>query len=273
MKTRKVALITGAAGGLGQAMAHRFYQAGYHLMLADIDQSGLEKLKTELEAGEGSSGDVLTMSGDLTDMRYAEDLVKSCRRKWNRLDVLINNAIWRTHDTLRTISEDTWEKTIRIGLTAPAFLTRWAAALMEERAIQGTIVNITSIQANRSGGTSPAYVACKGALDSLTYESAALYGAAGIRVVGVAPGNIQTALSNDFVDDSGENISHQFQEYMEDQTALNRSAAPMEIANVAFWVTTDQASFVNGTIITVDGGFSHGFGSNELKNKQNPGQF
>lgn len=273
MNTTKVALITGAAGGLGRAISQQFYMAGYHLVLADINEEGLEELQRALEENGGPEGKIEIMPGDLSDLKYAESLIDTCKNRWNRLDVLVNNAVWRPHDTMRTISPPIWEKTLAIGLTAPAFLTQWGADLMEAHEIPGTIVNISSIQADRAGGTSPAYVACKGAINSLTYECAALYGSSGIRVVGVAPGNINTPLSKDFVDQEGENISDRFREYMDDQTALKRSAHPDEIAKVVFWLTTGEASFVNGTVITADGGFTHGFGSNALKNNQYPGQF
>lgn len=273
MTTVKVALITGAAGGLGRAVALRFYNEGYHLVLSDIDANGLEALKQQLTTGSQHTDQIKICPGDLAVVEYLRNLVNTCRQQWGRLDVLVNNAVWRTHDTMRNITEANWEKTLKIGLTAPAFLAKWGAELMEEKRIPGTVINVSSIQAERTGGTSPAYIACKGAMNRLTYEWAALYGSTGIRVVGVAPGNVITPLSGDFVDSSGQNISRELTEYMEDQTALKRSADPVEIANVIYWLTTDEASFVNGTIVTVDGGFSHGFGSNALKNKHYPGQF
>lgn len=273
MKDKKVVLLTGAAGGIGRTIAHRFFEAGFMLALSDVDDVGLDKLKLELYEIDDSDERLILLPGDLADMNYVTSLTQKCREKWNRLDVLINNAIWRTHDTMRTITQLDWDKTIQIGLTAPAFLARDAAKLMEEQKNNGVIINITSVQAHRAGGTSPAYIACKGGMESLTYELAALYGPSGIRVVGVAPGNTITPLSGDFEDESGGNISEKLVHYMEDQTPLKRSAQPEEIANVVYWLSKDEASFVNGTIIEVDGGFRHGFGSYQLKNTQFPDQF
>ena len=204
---------------------------------------------------------------------YLDTLVQECRNRWKRLDVLVNNAVWRTHDTMRTITEWDWAKTLEIGLTVPALLSKWAAELMEKKDIQGVIINISSVQAHRAGGTSPAYIACKGGMESLIYELASLYGPSGIRVVGVAPGNTLTPLSSDFTDKSGANISKKLVSYMEEQTPLRRSAHPEEIANVVYWLSTTEASFVNGTIIEVDGGFRHGFGSYPLKKIQFPKEF
>lgn len=273
MKEHKVALITGAAGGIGRAIAFRYFKEGYLVALSDIDENGLEALKEDLLKIDSSEEKIILVPGDLADLKYVEPLVQKCRDKWNRLDVLVNNAIWRTHDTMRTISKENWEQTLKIGLTAPAFLAKWSAELMEQKNTEGVIINITSVQAHRAGGTSPAYVACKGGMESLTYELASLYGSAGIRVVGVAPGNTITPLSGDFLDASGDNISEKLKNYMEDQTPLRRSAQPEEMANVVFWLGTTEASFVNGTIIEADGGFRHGFGSNNLKKIQLPKEF
>lgn len=273
MNQQKVALITGAAGGIGKEIVRRFGKEGFHLVLSDIDAERLEAIANDLYTAGIPEDKLLLLPGDLSDLNYAESLTDQCRQRWSRLDTLVNNAVWRTHDTLRTITEAHWEKTLRIGLTAPTFLAKWSAELMEEYKLPGTIINISSVQAGRAPGTSPAYMACKGAMDSLTYELASLYGPSGIRVVGVAPGNTLTPLSGDFVDESGDNISEKLTKYMEDQTPLARSAQPVEIANVVYWLSTGEASFVNGTVIEVDGGFRHGFGANSLKNIQFPGQF
>lgn len=273
MNQQKVALITGAAGGIGKEIVRRFGKEGFHLVLSDIDAERLEAIANDLYTAGIPEDKLLLLPGDLSDLNYAKSLTDQCRQRWSRLDTLVNNAVWRTHDTLRTITEAHWEKTLRIGLTAPTFLAKWSAELMEEYKLPGTIINISSVQAGRAPGTSPAYMACKGAMDSLTYELASLYGPSGIRVVGVAPGNTLTPLSGDFVDESGDNISEKLTKYMEDQTPLARSAQPVEIANVVYWLSTGEASFVNGTVIEVDGGFRHGFGANSLKNIQFPGQF
>lgn len=273
MKENKVALITGAAGGIGRTIAMRFYKEGYLLALSDANERGLKDLEDELYKIDDSKDKFILLPGDLADMNYVTSLAQKCREKWNRLDVLVNNAVWRTHNTMRTITEENWELTLKIGLTAPAFLAKWAVKLMEEKSVHGVIINISSVQAHRAGGTSPAYVACKGGMESLTYDLASLYGPSGIRMVSVAPGNTLTTLSNNFVNESGDNISEKLKRYMEDQTPLNRSAHPVEIANVVYWLSTSDASFVNGTIIEADGGFRHGFSANSLKKLQFPNQF
>ncbi|WP_218145570.1 SDR family NAD(P)-dependent oxidoreductase [Cyclobacterium xiamenense] len=116
-------------------------------------------------------------------------------------------------------------------------------------------------------------MASKGALLSMTYEMAALYGPSGIRVVAVCPGNVHAAMSTDFMDRAGNNISQRLVQDMENQTPLKRSATPQEIANGVFWLCSSEASFVTGTSIQMDGGFSHNFSSYTNKKSQFPNEF
>jgi NAD(P)-dependent dehydrogenase (short-subunit alcohol dehydrogenase family) len=206
-------------------------------------------------------------------INYIENIVEETITKWGRIDVLVNNAVWRTIETMRTISKENWEKALRINLTAPAFLAKYTARAMEENKIAGVIINISSVMSQRAGGSGPAYIACKGGIESLTYELAVLYGPKGIRVVGVNPGNIITNLSSDYKDESGNNISEQLKNHMNDSTPLQRSGDPMEIANVCYWLSSEDASFITGTSILVDGGFLHNFNSYTMKNLQYPKEF
>lgn len=271
MTQTKTIIITGAAGGIGAATAERFAREGYALTLADIDEKALHAIGERLTASYGSA--CLLCPGDLADLAYVRELVDRTLKRWSRVDVLVNNAAWRSLETMRTISEETWDKTLRICLTAPAFLSRWAAAAMEQRSLPGVIVNISSVMAGRAGGSSPAYIACKGGIESLTYELAALYGPRGIRVVAVSPGNIDTGLSKDYTDDAGNNVSDRLREDMNDHTALQRTGRPEEIAAVCWWLASSEASFVTGTILQADGGFLHNFNAYSMKKLNFPEEF
>lgn len=271
MNNNKVAIITGASKGIGRSTALKFAAKNYNVALVGRNLEELEQLKVEIEKRFGT--EVLFCAGDIANEEFLRQIIADTVRKWGRIDVLINNAAWRTIETMRTISLENWEKTIRICLTAPAFLAKYVAALMEEMNIGGVIINISSVMSDRAGGNSPAYLACKGALDSLTFELAVLYGPKNIRVISVNPGNIKTDLSNDYLDEHGNNVSQKLTDNMNENTPLGRAGTVEEIANVSYWLSTDEASFITGTSILVDGGFFHNFNSYPMKKLQYPKEF
>lgn len=271
MKNKKVVIITGAAGGIGFAAAKKFAEKNFCIALADINQEGLYECVDILE--KECKADCLVCHGNLEELNYIKSIVDETIQKWGRVDVLVNNAAWRTIETMRTISLDNWEKALRINLTAPAFLAKYVAAAMEKNSIAGVIINIASVMSQRAGGNSPAYIACKGGLESLTYELAVLYGPKKIRVIAVSPGNIETNLSSDYKDGSGANISRQLKDHMNENTPLRRAGDPGEIANACYWLSSDESSFITGTSILVDGGFFHNFNAYKMKNLQYPNEF
>jgi len=272
MNNAKVVLITGAAHGIGRATARRFALEGNRLMLADIDAAALHQLADELQATYGP-GCCTVCPGDLSDVAYLNQLVASTLSGWQRIDVLVNNAAWRTLETMRTMTVPIWEKTLRICLTAPAFLAQQAVADMERRGATGVIINVSSVMAGRAGGTSPAYVVAKGGLESLTRELAVAYGPRGIRVVGLAPGSVDTALSHDYQDATGQNISQQVVAEVTAFTPVGRAGSPAEIAGVIYWLSTEQAAFITGTTLVADGGLLANFSSYSSKRLQFPTQF
>jgi NAD(P)-dependent dehydrogenase (short-subunit alcohol dehydrogenase family) len=267
---KKVALITGAAGGIGSATARLLGELGYALMLSDIEAGGLRTLQDELR-----TAGVATAScpGDLNSETYRESLISETVARFGRIDVLLNNAAWRIAGSLRTLDLATWEKTIGVCLTAPVFLSKAAAAEMEKQQIPGVIINVSSVMAARPSGIAAAYIACKGALESLTRELAITYGRNGIRVICIAPGYIRTELSNDYTNQEGENISDQLIEQLTDFIPLGRGGDAVEVARTVGWLCSDAASYITGTTITVDGGFQPNFNPYSVKKKQFPEEF
>jgi 3-oxoacyl-[acyl-carrier protein] reductase len=253
MNQTPVVLVTGAARGIGREIALQFARCGYAV-------SGIDVLDAELErvaAGIRDLGQrVLPQSGDLADLDFAESAVRRTVEQLGRLDVLVNNAAWRELTSLREITLDSWERTLRIGLTVPAFLARWAAEDMRRRQ-RGVIINISSIIAHRGSGTSPAYATAKGGLDALTYELAATYGRDGIRAVGIRPGAIDTAGSQDYFDAHGVSLTDELRAWSEDAIPLGRWGTAEELARMVVLLAADEASYLTGVNLTVDGGWSH----------------
>lgn len=267
----KVVLITGASKGIGRQTALEFASAGYDVAITARKDASLQKLKQEIQTLYNK--DCLVVSGDLSDTAFVQSVAGSVLERFGRIDVLINNAAWRTIETMRSIELATWEKTLRICITAPAFLAKYCAAAMEERKINGVIINISSIMSQQAGGNSPAYIACKGAIESLTKELAITYGRSGIRVVCLKPGFIDTELSNDYTGDNGDNISEKIAKELLEKTPLGRPGTTEDIARAMVWLASPNASYITGCDLTIDGGLSYNFSSYPIKKLQFPKEF
>jgi 3-oxoacyl-[acyl-carrier protein] reductase len=270
MNPRPVAFITGASRGIGAAAAVAFAANGYDVAMLALEEQELEAVAARVRTL-GSSA--LIYPCDLADLESGHSALDATLAQWDRLDVLVNNAAWRTHETLRMMSLETWERTLRVCLTAPAFLAKWAAQAMQEREIRGTILNISSMMSQRAGGASPAYISSKGGLDALTYELAALYGPVGIRVVAVNPGWIATEMSADYQTAEGDSLTAQIDAAARDEVPLGRPGTPDEIARILVWLAGPDAGYVTGTRFLVDGGWSHHHLRYSLHRRQFPEEF
>jgi 3-oxoacyl-[acyl-carrier protein] reductase len=250
----RVALVTGASAGIGAGVAEEFVHRGYAVGIVGRDATRLDEVRRRLEA---AGGRVLALCGDLGDLGFAESAVRRVAAEFGRLDVLVNNAAARELKTMREMTPAEWDRTIRVCLTSPAFMARWAAEEMERHG-GGVIVNVGSMMSRQAHGVSAAYVSCKGAMESLTYDLAALYGPVGIRVVTIAPGAIDTAMSSTLTNgpvadrDTGDPI----REFSESMAMLGRWGRPDEVAKAVAWIASDEASYLTGTTIVLDGGWS-----------------
>lgn len=271
MADKKTVIITGAANGIGRATAIRFAREGHNICLADLDETGLQGLYSLISVEYKT--EPLVCCGDLAEEKFLKEIIDHSSAKFNSIDVLVNNAAWRTIETMRTISLDTWEKTLRICITAPAFLSKMAAEVMERMNSGGVIVNISSMMSERPAGNSPAYIASKGAIESLTRELAVTYGRSGIRSICVKPGFIDTGLSLDYKDQAGNDLTGMLSKYLLDATPVSRAGTPDDVAEAIFWLSSSQASFISGTSLLVDGGFTSNMNSYQLKGKQFPNEY
>ena len=264
--SRPVAIITGASRGIGAATALRLARSGYDLALVARTENALRQVADEAAA---LGARALPLAGDLADLKFGQSAVAKTRDHFGRIDVLVNNAAWRELVSMRAISVESWERTLRICLTAPAFLARWAAEFMEPRR-RGVIINVSSIMSQQAAGISPAYIASKGGIDSLTFELASLYGPAGIRVLGIRPGAVDTEMSQDVADtakadtakDSAANDDgpkgdgdDALRDFSRRMIMLGRWATAEEIAEVIAFAASPAASYIHGTMIDVDGGW------------------
>lgn len=273
---KRVAVITGASGGIGSETARVFAARGYDLVLLDYNEETLSSLEQSLNG----TTSVLAIAGDLADLAWCEQAIETAAKRFGKIDVLVNMAAWREIVTMTEISIESWQRTIDICLTAPAFLSRWCALHMPAG---GAIINISSLNAKLCAGLAPAYSAAKGGLDSLTYDLAALYGPRGVRVVGVALGAIDTALSHDVdgtndadntdADTANADGGTTLRAYGEGIIPLRRYGTAEEAALAIAWMASSEASYLTGTVVELDGGWGHHSLPHGWKKKQFPTEY
>ena len=241
----KNVLVTGGSRGIGEAISREFARKGYDVIINfknSVDRA--EKLKEELEAEYGVS--VLLAQADITDEISVENMIDDIITEFGKIDVLVNNAgivIDREFDE-RTVQD--WKETLNVNLIAPFLLTKLVGSEMLKQG-HGSIVNISSTNGiNTYYPTSVDYDASKAGIISLTYDSAVQF-APNIRVNCVAPGWVNTEMNDELPDD--------FVKSETERILVKRFAEPEEIAKAVYFLASEDASFINGTVLKVDGGW------------------
>jgi NAD(P)-dependent dehydrogenase (short-subunit alcohol dehydrogenase family) len=240
---QNAALVTGAARGIGLAVAKRFLADGWRVALLDIEGDLLEKSVAAL-----ASPDVtMAVTCDVSDINAVAAAFAAIERRFGRLDALINNAGVAVFAPLMETSEADWNRVIEVNLTGPFLCTKAAVPLMREHG-GGAIVNVTSISGLRASTLRSAYGTSKAGLAHLTKQLAVELASLGIRVNGVAPGPVDTAMAKAV-------HSEEIRADYHDAIPLNRYGLEEELAEAVFFLCSDRASYITGQILAVDGGF------------------
>jgi len=244
----KVAIITGAASGIGRATASRFAREGARLVIADVQEGGLDGT-LELIKGEGA--DAVALKTNVAVEAEVGALVELALSTYGRIDVLCNNAgITGELSTLGTENRDNWRDVLAVNLMGVVFGTKHVAEHMQERG-SGAIVNTASVAGIRAGAGTNAYSASKAAIINFTKTAACDMGQFGVRVNAVCPGLIETGMTKpvfDYARSSGK------QHKLGSRCELRRYGRPEEIANAILFLASDEASYITGQSLAVDGG-------------------
>ncbi len=240
---KKVALITGAARGIGLAAAKRFLQDGWRVALLDV----LGETLRDAVKGLNRDGDTLALEADVSDAASVKDAVRQAHARFGRIDALVNNAGIAIFKPMLDVTLEEWQRVLSVNLTGPFLMTQEVAPIMREQG-GGAIVNITSISGLRASTLRVAYGTSKAALAHLTRQQAAELAQYGIRVNAVAPGPVETAMAKAVHTPAIRADYH-------DHIPLNRYGLESELANAIFFLCSEQASYVTGQELAVDGGF------------------
>lgn len=237
----KVALITGGANGIGKVTAKRFLIEGAKVVISDINEEMGNETVGELR----QYGEITFIQADVSNTEQVEKMVDSIVKAYKKIDILINNAGITIDGMLTKMDESSWEKVLSVNLSGVFKCTKAVVPVMLEQG-SGVILNASSVVGIHGNIGQTNYAATKAGVIGLTKSWAKEFGAKGIRVNAVAPGFIAT--------DMTATIPQKLLDLMEYKTPLKKLGKPEDIAAAYLYLASDDASFVTGTILNVDGG-------------------
>lgn len=245
----RVAVITGAASGIGREAAIAFARKGAHVAISDIDKEGLDETARLLE---DTGVKVLAVVTDVSSSKEVQVLISSVMEKFGRLDFACNNAgIGGPAAPTAEYSEEDWDKVLNINLRGQWLCMKYQIPAMLEKS-GGAIVNVASILGTVGFASAPAYVAAKHGLVGLSKSAALEYSAQGVRVNSLAPGFIDTPM----LEKGGITTDPEIKKMITDRHPIGRLGTPREVADAIVWLASDEASFITGHTLLVDGGYT-----------------
>ncbi|ADB52347.1 glucose 1-dehydrogenase [Conexibacter woesei] len=248
----KTAVVTGAGSGMGRAMAVAFQREGARVVALDVRGDAAERTIAELPAETGASGS-FALAVDVTDAAAVDAAVDTAIERAGGIDVLCSNAgVLDGYAPAHETSVEQWQQVLAVNLTGPFLLARRIAPHMAERG-GGAIVNTASISSFVAGGGGAAYTASKHGVLGLTRQLAFDYGRSGVRVNAICPGAVATEMTASL------RVPSEANAHVDAQiagTPAGRWAQPEEIAELALYLASDAASFIHGTPVLIDGGWT-----------------
>lgn len=244
MGTRRTALVTGGAAGIGAGIALGFAEAGYSVAILDVDGDGCRATAAKLQSGSR----VLAIEGDVSKESDAARAVEETFLHFGALDVLVNNAGIEVNGTVSELAAEEWDRQIAVNLRGAYLMSRYAIPRMKSGS---AIVNISSVHAFVSWSGCAAYDATKSGLIGLTRAMALDHGRDGIRVNAICPGYIDTPLIGRWLSSFSDR-----EEALRQVIAchpVGRIGTPRDIAQAALFLASEAASFISGTSLVVDG--------------------
>ncbi len=247
----KVAAVTGGASGIGEATVRRFVAEGASVAFCDRDGERGRRVAAELEA---SGARVAFTQADVGTEAACLAFVEGAAQKFGRIDILVNNAGIRKYEKIDEASAASWNEILNVNLLSYAFCAKAAVPIMR-RNKGGAIVNVASVRSVMAGGGNLQYDTTKAAIAGLTRALAADHSAEGIRVNAVGPGPIFTPFHQRRIEAAGQTVE-QYNADAARSTMLKRPGRPEEVAAAILFLASDDASYVTGALLFVDGGMT-----------------
>jgi len=241
-RMNKVAVVTGAAQGIGKTIAVYLAGKGASLVVCDINLETASETAREIETAGGSC---LALKADVTTTTDAERIIKEASERFGAVDILVNNAGITKDNVLLRMKEDQWDQVMAVNLKGTFNCTKAAIKLML-RQKRGTVINIASITGLMGNAGQANYSASKAGVIGFTKAVAREYAERGITVNAVAPGFIATAMTDA--------IPEKEREALIKQIPLQRLGTPLDVAHAVYFLASEQASYITGQVIGVNGG-------------------
>jgi 3-oxoacyl-[acyl-carrier protein] reductase len=239
----RVAIITGAARGIGKAIVLTFVREGAKVAIVDVDKEGLNILKNEIMK---NRGEVITISCDITDSSDVREMVRQTHKIFGRIDILVNNAGIIRRGTIETVTEEDWDRVIEVNLKGTFNCCKAVVEIMKTQGY-GKMVNVSSIAGKMGDITSaPGYGSSKAGVDALTKTLARQLAPYGINVNAISPHAIETEMSAQWSGERRKEIIASI--------PLGRLGKPEDVAEAVVFLASDEASFITGEILDVNGG-------------------
>jgi 3-oxoacyl-[acyl-carrier protein] reductase len=238
--TDRKAVITGAARGIGYAIAMAFVKSGAEVLAVDLDSGGLDQLQKE-----APEGHVHTFAVNLTEDGAADRIVAAATERMGTIDTLVNNAGITRDGLLMRMSPEDWDLVLNVNLRAAFLLTQKVSRIML-KARKGAVVNVVSVVGQIGNAGQANYSAAKAGLEAFTKSCAREMASRQVRVNAVAPGFIATAMT--------ERLPDKAKEAFLTQIPLGRAGTPEDVADAILFLASDHAKYVNGQVLRVDGG-------------------
>ena len=242
----KIALVTGAGAGIGRAIAETFAREGANVVVADRDGEAARKTA---EAIVKSNGAAQAETVDVTDTEQVKALMQRLAATFGRLDVLVNNAGVGERSDFRHLDDAAWDKVWKTNVDGTVRCAREAFDLLKASG-KASIINLSSVMATKHTRQMSVYSATKGAVSALSRSLAVEYAPYGIRVNALCPGYVETALIGRYMQ------KPMIAKALLTQTPLRRFGTPQDIANAALFLASDEAAYITGAGLHVDGGMN-----------------
>jgi NAD(P)-dependent dehydrogenase (short-subunit alcohol dehydrogenase family) len=246
----KVAIVTGGAAGIGQAIAERFAEEGATVLVLDIDSENLQALEI---AARKKGHDIKGVLTDISDEQTVERNITEITEQYSSVDILVNNAARFVLKGIEAESQD-WHNSLNVNVCGTAYCTKYTARSMKSHG-GGAIVNIASISGVVAQPDFVTYSTTKAAIIQMTKNTALDLGQYGIRVNCVSPGTIITAATKKHVKKLGITMN-EFEHLESEKTVLKKVGRPREVASAVLFLASSEASYISGVNLMVDGGYT-----------------